>query len=80
MSVVCWNCQGLGNLCTVKALQKVVLEEDPILVFLIETKLIISEMDRIKRKLDWQQGLVVPSVRRGWGLSLLWRKSTKVDV
>ncbi|XP_075654929.1 uncharacterized protein LOC142625112 [Castanea sativa] len=80
MSVVCWNCQGLGNPCTVKALQKVVLEEDPILVFLIETKLIVSEMDGIKSKLDWQQGLVVPSVRRGGGLALLWRRSTKVDV
>ena len=80
MSVVCWNYQGLENPCTVKALQKVVLEEDPILVFLIETKLVVSEMEGIKSKLDQQQGLVVPSVRRGGGLALLWRNSTKVDV
>ena len=57
-----------------------VLEEDPTLAFLIETKLVVSEMDGIKSKLDQQQGLVVPSVRRGRGLALLWRSSTKVDV
>ena len=80
MSAICWNCRGLGNPCTVKALQKAVLEEDPILVFIIETKLVVSEMEDIKSKLDRQQGLVVPSIRRGGGLALLWRRSTKVDV
>ena len=80
MRVVCWNYQGLGNPCTVKALQKVVLEEDPILFFLTETKLVVLEMEGVKSKLDRQQGLVVLSVRQGEGLGLLWRSSTKVDV
>ena len=80
MSVVCWNCQRLGNPWTVKALQKVVLEKDPILVFLIETKLVVLEMEGIKSKLDRQQGLTVPSVRHGRGLALLWRSSMKVEV
>ena len=80
MSVVGWNCWGLRNPCIVKALQKIVLEEDPTLVFLMETKFVVSEMACIKRKLDRQQGLVVPSDRRGGGLALLWRSSMKVDV
>ena len=33
-------------------LQKKVLEEDPILVFIIETKFEVSEMARIKKKLE----------------------------
>ena len=57
-----------------------VLEEDLVLIFLIETKLIVLEIEGIKSKLDRQQGLVVPSVRRGGGLALLWRNSMKVDV
>ena len=80
MSTIAWNCQGLGNPCTVKALQKIVLEEDPVLVFLIKTKFDVSEMTSIKNKLDRQQGLVVPSVKRGGGLALLWKNSMKVDV
>ena len=67
MSAIGWNCRGLGNPCTVKALQKLVMEEDPTLVFLMETKFVVLEMARIKHKLDRQQGLVVPSVRRGGG-------------
>jgi len=65
MSALAWNCRGLGNPCTVTQLQKVVLEEDPSLVFLMETKFEVDEMARIKRKLERQQGLVVPCVNRG---------------
>ena len=80
MSATIWNCRGLGNPLTVKALQKVVLEKDPTLVFLMETKFDVTEMDGIKRKIERQQGLVVPSVRRGGGLALLWKNTIKVDV
>ena len=80
MNAICWNCQELGNPCTIKALQKVVLEEDPILGVIIETKLVVSEMEGIKSKLDRQQGLVVPSIKWGGGSALLWRSSTEVDV
>ena len=44
MSAISWNYRGLGNPLTVKALQKVVLEKDLTLVFLMETKLDVSEM------------------------------------
>ena len=79
MSAISWNVRGLGN-PTVKALQKVVLEKDPTLVFLMETKFKVSEMDGIKRKIERQEGLVVPSVNRGGGLALLWKRQVKVDV
>ena len=80
MSTIAWNCRGLGNPCRVKALQNIVLEEDLVLVFLIKTKFDVSEMTSIKNKLDRQQGLVVPSVKRGGGLALLWKNIMKVDV
>ena len=62
-----------------KALQKLVLKEDPTLVFLMETKFVVSKMTLIKRKLDRQQGLVVPSVQHGGGLALLWKSFMEVD-
>ena len=80
MSAISWNCRGLGNPPTVNALQKVVLEKDPTLVFLMETKFDVLEMDGIKRKIERQQGLVVPSIKWAGGLALLWRNSLQVDI
>lgn len=37
MSSILWNYWRFGNPCIVNTLQKIVLEEDPTLVFLIET-------------------------------------------
>ena len=80
INAISWNCRGLGNPLTVEALQKVVLEKDPTLVFLMETKMDTMEMDGIKRKVERKQGLVVPSIKRASGLALLWKTSMQVDV
>ena len=80
MSAISWNCRGPGNPLIVNALQKIVLEKDPILVFLMETKFDVTEMDGIKQKIERQQGLVVPSIRRAGGLALLWMKPLQVDI
>ena len=62
MSAIYWNCRGLGNSRIVGILQKAVLEEDPTLVFLIETKFNVAKMAEIKHKLERRQGMIVPSV------------------
>ena len=80
MSTMAWNCRGLRNQCTVRALEKVVSSEDPSFIFLMETKLVVSEMDGIKEGLNRSQGLVVPCKGRSGGLALLWKKELKVDV
>ena len=80
MSAICWNCRGLGNPRTIGTLQKSILEEDPTLVFLMETKFTVEEMDEINHKLERSQGTIVPSVRRSGGLALLWKESLSVEV
>lgn len=61
MSSLSWNYIGLGNRHIGRALEKGVTSEDPILIFLIQTKLVVSEMEDIKEGLKRSQGLVVPS-------------------
>lgn len=80
MSDFCWNCRGLRNPWTVGTLQKSILEEDPTLVFLMETKFSVEEMAEIKNKLERSQGMIVSSVRRSGGLALLWKDSLQVEV
>ena len=45
--------------------------KDPILIFFMETKLVVAEFDLIEEGLKRIQGLVVPSIRRSGGLALL---------
>jgi exonuclease III len=39
MKLLSWNCQGLGNPKTVRALQKLITQNHPDIIFLMETKL-----------------------------------------
>ena len=53
---------------------------DPILVFLMETKLSKEAMTKKKFTLGFTEGLVVASNGSKGGLALLWRKEIMVDV
>jgi len=47
MRVFSWNCCGLGNPRAVRALRGLVEEEDPDVLFLLETKLLDIFMTKI---------------------------------
>ena len=49
------------------------------MLFLMETKLTVSEMQSIKRDLEFPLMLVVPSVKRSGGLALLWKNEMVVS-
>ena len=80
MNIMSWNCRGLGNPWTVQALKRVIKKEDPSLVFLMETKLIMEKMKNVQREIGWSQGIVVASEGRSGGLALLWKPNVKVTV
>ena len=80
MSAISWNCRELGNLRTIRTLQEVIASEDPILVFLMETKLSKEEMTKKKYTVGFTEGLVVASNDSKGGLALLWKKKVMVDV
>ena len=80
MSALSWNCRGLRNLRTVRALQEVIASEDPSLVFLMETKLSKEDMTNKKYTLGFTEGLVVGSIGSKGGLALLWKKDVMVDI
>lgn len=80
MSLISWNCRGLENPRTVKALQKVVQQKEPILVFLTETKLNKERVEIVKDKCNFKFSWVVPCVGRSGGLALFWKEGIKVEV
>ena len=80
MSIISWNCRGLGTPWVVQALKKAIRKEDPSLVFLMETKLIGSEMKKFQEEVGLLQGLFVPSVGHKGGLALLWKFDIQVEL
>ena len=64
MNSLSWNCQGLGNPRSVRALHNIVRQWNSKVVFLMETKAKNRRMERIKNRIGLANGLFVPCVGR----------------
>ncbi|KAL0411811.1 UNVERIFIED_CONTAM: putative mitochondrial protein [Sesamum latifolium] len=79
MSLLVWNCQGIGGPWMVRNLGDLIQDTHPDLVFLAKTKCSSSQIEILKRKLDFF-GVNVDSRRKSGGLALLWNKSVEVQL
>lgn len=61
MSILFWNCRRLRDFQVVLTLTKTMRDEAPLLVFLVETKADISFIKKVQAKLEYMQGITVPS-------------------
>ncbi|KAA3456108.1 reverse transcriptase [Gossypium australe] len=50
MKIICWNVRGLGNPRAVKRLRFLLKQNNPDMVFLMETKIDVKRMEGIRRK------------------------------
>ncbi|XP_030970584.1 uncharacterized protein LOC115990959 [Quercus lobata] len=80
MNSLGWNCRGLGNPRSVRALHNLVQYWAPKLVFLSETKVRKKRMERIKERIGFANGLFVPCHGRSGGLALLWTRETDLEI
>lgn len=78
MSLPSLKCRGLGHPSAVNTLWDLIQREAPSLVFLPETKLSISEFNKIRGRRGDFYSLVVDSVGISGGLALMWRKYVDV--
>ena len=74
MSIMCWNCQGLGNRQTVQELGNITWAQDPTVVFLAETWLVEARLAGIRDSLQFSHYHGVSKVNHGGGLALFWKK------
>ncbi|GLT35041.1 hypothetical protein SLA2020_095260 [Shorea laevis] len=80
MSLFCWNCRGLGNPRAVRCLIELVGLKNPSIVFLCETLLDKSGMERIRRRLGFRHCFTVERVGRSGGLAMLWHNATELSL
>lgn len=84
MKTLSWNGKGPGSPRAVRALVKLICIENPTLVFLMETKVKVDELLRIKRKLKFKYDMIVDCRDSGrditWGLCLLWNEVDDIHI
>ena len=63
-----------------KALEKAINKEDPIIVFLMETKSSNEWTDKVKEECNMKHSWVVMSNGRSGGLALLWKDEIQIEL
>jgi hypothetical protein len=59
MSILCWNCRGLGQPWTVQELGRLVCSESPKIVFILETRQQSNRVRNLKRRLAMDNWFVI---------------------
>ncbi|GLU21100.1 hypothetical protein SLE2022_372630 [Rubroshorea leprosula] len=77
MSLLCWNCRGLGNPRAVHSLIELVRRKKPTVVFLSETRLDKRRMEGVRRRLGFKNCFTVDRVGTGGGLAMLCQDEKK---
>ena len=80
MSILSWNCCGLGTPWTIQFLKEIVLRKKPNFVFLCEILCKKDRVERLKVSLGFEGMISVDSEGRSGGLALLWRHQDEVTL
>lgn len=81
MSLLSWNCRGIGVPLTVKALRDLCRRYKPAVVFLIETKNKVQKMEKDRRKwFNKYSACYMDPAGQSGGLALWWDSSVKMHI
>ncbi|KAL5537575.1 hypothetical protein UlMin_045802 [Ulmus minor] len=80
MNCIVWNVRGLGNQRAFRSLNRLVVDEDPSLPFLCETKLQARQCMNLKSKLGFEGCYTRDCKGRKGGLMLLWKDTVSMEI
>lgn len=80
MSILSWNCRGLGNPGTIHVLMDLIHSKKPAIVFLMETLVNMNKLESIKIKLGFKGLFAVDNRGHSGGLAFMWTEGTEVDI
>ena len=78
MKLLSWNCQGICNTSTVQALKAQIKGVRPNLIFLSETRALVSRMDFVRSSISFDNMLVVKASGKASGLCVMWKEGISV--
>lgn len=73
MSILAWNCHGLGYPRTVHELKEIITKKQPQFVFVMETKVARTRAESLKISLGFDNLFYVDSRGLSGGLALFWK-------
>ena len=73
MKILGWNCRGICNTSTVRALGAQIKGARPDVVFLSETKANANRMEFVKKSLKFDFSCVVEAKVNAGGLCIMWK-------
>uniref|UniRef100_A0A803NLR5 RNase H type-1 domain-containing protein n=1 Tax=Cannabis sativa TaxID=3483 RepID=A0A803NLR5_CANSA len=80
MSLLSWNCHGLGNPWTLQFLKDIVIQKKPNFVFLCETLCRRDQVEKVRVSLGFDGMVVVYVKGKSGGIALLWRHEEEVSL
>ncbi|XP_019150943.1 PREDICTED: uncharacterized protein LOC109147742 [Ipomoea nil] len=80
MSILSWNCRGLGNLTAIRVLADLVRSKRPQVVFLIETFADSVRMETVRVQLGFANLFCVDADGHSGGLAMLWTSMVQLQV
>lgn len=80
MSIIAWNCRGLGNPSAVRVLADMVRVKKPRILFLMETFISTRKLEPIRVQLGFGNMLVIDAQGHRGSLALLWLDTVELEV
>lgn len=80
MSLISWNCHGIGTPWESQFIKEIILQKCPDFVFLCETLCKTSVVERLRMYLNFEGMLVVEVSGHSGSLALLWRLKDMVTL
>uniref|UniRef100_A0A803Q5L9 CCHC-type domain-containing protein n=1 Tax=Cannabis sativa TaxID=3483 RepID=A0A803Q5L9_CANSA len=80
MSILSWNCHGLGNPWAVRFIKDLVIQKQPKVVFLCETLLKADMLERVRVALGFEGVFSVDARGKSGGVAMLWKQNSDVQL
>ena len=80
MSLLVWNCRGLGNLRKEDQLADMVRAKYPLVVFIAKTWTDKARLERVQRKIQFKNMFESPKRDKAGRLALFWKEYFPLDI
>lgn len=80
MSIISWNCRGMGAPATIRELHELCKAYQPAILFLMETRAPMGRIEKMKRRLKFQNCFAVDPIGLSGGLCILWKENVQIQI